>query len=284
MQVQSLSVVAPTNGCVNNCKFCVSKLHENDYGKRNKLNNAYEFSKRLQFARDNNCNTVMLTGTGEPLQNKKFLEYFANINISLRDPFQWIELQTSGVMLSNRNLTFLKSDIFVDTISLSISDIFDSKNNAEICGIKPKLYFDIDKLCKVIKEYDFNLRLSLNLSNVYNNHSPKDIFRRAKDLGADQVTLRKLYSSERNTTIDSWIKENAMEQNAFARLREFVFSNGEQLETLPFGAVKYGYDEMGVVVDEDCMSEKPKDVYKYLILRENCRLYSKWDNKSSLIF
>jgi hypothetical protein len=32
------------------------------------------------------------------------------------------------------------------------------------------------------------------------------------------------------------------------------------------------------------MNEEIKDTYKYLILRENGKLYSKWETKASLIF
>ena len=74
--------------------------------------------------------------------------------------------------------------------------------------------------------------------------------------------------------INKWIKNNQMEANAFGRLRDFVRYEGEPLEVLPFGATKYSYKGMGIVVDEDCMSKEAKDIYKYLILRENCRLIS----------
>lgn len=41
---------------------------------------------------------------------------------------------------------------------------------------------------------------------------------------------------------------------------------------------------MSTVLDEDCMSEEAKESVKYLILRPNCKLYSKWDDKGSLVF
>lgn len=40
-----------------------------------------------------------------------------------------------------------------------------------------------------------------------------------------------------------------------------------------------------MVIDEDCMAqEENKNAVKYLILRPNGHLYSKWDSKASLIF
>lgn len=83
MKIQSLSIVVPThNKCINNCKFCVSRTHENTYcdkinetakkimeGSDSYDNITYkDYFNRLQFARDNGCNVVVLTGTGEPIQ------------------------------------------------------------------------------------------------------------------------------------------------------------------------------------------------------------------------
>jgi 2-iminoacetate synthase ThiH len=74
MKIQSLSVVVPAKKCVNNCPFCVSKMHNEDYENMMYSGNLYynlyekDFIRRLDFARDNGCNTVMLTGDCEPLQ------------------------------------------------------------------------------------------------------------------------------------------------------------------------------------------------------------------------
>lgn len=288
MKIQSLSILVPTKGCVNKCKFCVSCMHENKYEKYSLLDYDFQFKKRLKFARDNNCNTAMLTGTGEALQNIRFLMDFAAINQSLPNPFLWIELQTSGVMLTDENLAFLKYTIGVDTISLSLSNVFDSKRNTEICGTSEKLAFDIDVLCKKIKEYGFNLRLSLNMTKDYDEVSPSTILDRARELGANQITFRKLYFSafsENNeeAKVDMWVRDNKMNNMKYGELRTFIKNNSEALEVLPFGATKYSNSGMGIVLDEDCMSKEVKDTYKYLILREDCHLYSRWDDKGSLI-
>ena len=31
MNIQSLSIVVPTHGCMNQCKFCVSRMHKEEY-------------------------------------------------------------------------------------------------------------------------------------------------------------------------------------------------------------------------------------------------------------
>lgn len=301
MKIQSLSIVVPTkNKCVNACKFCVSRTHTNPYCDKistvvkEYLNSSFmikwgsqnidykDYYNRLQFARDNGCNVIVLTGTGEPIQNLNFIDFFASVNSRLITPFKSIEIQTTGVMLNDENLAHLRN-IGITTISFSISNIFDSERNLELIDCHEKLKFDVFETIKLVKKYDFNLRLSLNLVNDYDKYSVKEVIDRCSELGADQVTFRKLYKSEFNSEIDKWIEDNASE-SFYNELVKYVKDNGKYLGVLPFGPSIYDIKEMSVCVDGDCMAEEAKDTYKYLILRENCKLYFRWDLKSSLVF
>ena len=293
MKIQSLSICVPTKKCPNNCHFCVAHMHKKDYKNQIESNKRFvdlytkDYKNRLMFARDNGCNTIMFTGDGEAITNMTFLEKFALWNESLPNPFRWLELQSSGILLHDENLRFLRSTIGINTISLSLSSIFSSDVNARYNRTKKSLKVDIDKVCSEIKRYDFNLRLSLNMSDVYNSVNPIDIFNRAKELGADQITFRKLYMSgvaEENEQ-NKWIEEHKYLDHKWAELRDYILKNGTALEILPFGATKYSIHDFAVVVDDDCMSTEIKgDTFKYLVLRENCKLYSKWEDKNSLIF
>jgi hypothetical protein len=244
-----------------------------------------DYMKRLRFSMDNGCNTVILTGTGEPLQNKGFLRTFSRLNALLPSPFLWIEIQTTGVMLDKENLAFLRRDIGVNTISLSISDLFNDENNADIIGIVPRLRFNLTELCALIKKYGFNLRLSLNMIKNYGDHGYYDIIRKAKELGADQITFRKLYNTHgEHETIDTWVDINKVDDIFLDYIKRLIKTTGKALNVLPFGAIKYSVEGISVVIDEDCMGENIKDTFKYLVLRENCKLYSDWADKGSLIF
>ena len=49
--------------------------------------------------------------------------------------------------------------------------------------------------------------------------------------------------------------------------------------------ISYSVMGMSTVVDEDCMAKnEEKQSWKYLILRPNCKLYTQWDDKGSLLF
>lgn len=300
MNIQSLSICVPTkNKCVNKCNFCVSRTHTNPYTDRiNKVvhnhmggdNNAQntqeyiDYYNRLQFARDNGCNVVVLTGTGEPIQNEKFLDFFSEVNATLDTPFKSIEMQTTGVMLTDEKLAHLRK-IGITTISFSISNIFDNDRNLEFIGCVPHLQFDVFETIKLVKKHDFNLRLSLNLINDYDKYTVEDVILRCEELSADQVTFRKLYKSNLNNDIDQWIEKNSS-VGFYDNLVEYVKLNGEFLGYLPFGPKIFDIREMSIVIDDDCMFQEVKDknTFKYLILRENGRLYFKWETKSSLVF
>ena len=68
------------------------------------------------------------------------------MNNQIKNPFIWIELQTSGVTLNDEKLRWLRNKVGVSTISLSLSSIFCSDKNAEYNGTPEKLKVDIDKL------------------------------------------------------------------------------------------------------------------------------------------
>lgn len=307
MNIGSISIVVPTKRCVNACKFCVSRMHDNPY---EDSFNEIAYRKRIKYAANNGVNSLILTGTGEALQNTVFLEKLLDVLNKEHHPFPNVELQTSGVLLVNTtkgvnveyqnkvtaywNVKLLK-DLGVNTISLSVSDIFDSENNWNINGTPEKLRVDLDELCRFIKVEGFNLRLSLNMTKVYNKKSSEEIFNRCKELGADQITIRKLYTSSSENEQNIWIKNNKAKDRVIERLDFFIaggtacdespiHGEGTPLYRLPFGAMVYSYDGMSIAVDDNCMSKNENEKLKYVILRENGKLYAQWDDEGSLIF
>ena len=289
MNIQSLSIVVP-GGCPNNCHYCVSKTHK-DIKYKDEISNVLEcggvsydqYINKMNFARDNGCNTVILTGEGEPVFNKSFLEAFGRMNKSLDKPFRWIELQTSGILLDDDMLKLLKN-IDVNTISLSLASFVD-KENIEYNQISKKNEFKISEVTERIKDWGFNLRLSLNATDAFDRWSPAEIFNIASVLGADQLTFRILYDDgDENSSVYQWIDKHRVNGNIITQFTSYVVSEGVQLEQLSFGPYRYSVNGISVVIDSDCMSEEVKNSLKYLILRQDCKLYTKWDDKGSLLF
>lgn len=297
MNIQSLSVCVPAKTCINNCKFCCVRIADNDFYKNNLDENLpfydlyqKDYLKRLEYTRDNGCNTVILTGNAEPQQNRSFLKTFGIINSMMKSPFRNIEIQTTGVLLDESYLRFLRNHVGVTTISLSVSCLDDDKINNDIIQSPKNHQVCLENLCKLIKKYDFNLRLSLNMTRqiLSGNETLPDysiIFNRCVELGADQVTIRKMFYTMDDNEQNKFILSNIIPDCWFDDLAQDIVSNGKYIDTLEYGAKRYSYRQMSVVVDEDCMAKSEnKQSLKYLILRPNCKLYSKWDDKASLVF
>lgn len=106
---QSLSICVPGKACVNRCKYCVACMHTDVY--KNQMNENLPFYdlyledyiRRMVYAKENDANIMMITGDIEPLQNRHFLQTLAILNRYVLPQkgctaFNWIELQTSGVL------------------------------------------------------------------------------------------------------------------------------------------------------------------------------------------
>jgi hypothetical protein len=292
VEIQSLSVVVP-GGCPNACKFCVSKLHREEYPNRIEGERAsrdlYErdWIERLQFARDNGCNTLILTGSGETGDERGF-------------PGPLLPLGTPGSPIPSagsrsrppaspgrREAPLALRIDRVSTVALSLSNGLSSEGNADYGGIPEKLRFDIDELCARVKEAGFNLRLCLNMTDAYEGAQTEAIFHRCASLGADQVTFRVLYDvdSSLSPAIHDWIVAHRASEERIGSIKEFIRERGRPLERLPYGAMRFSVMGMSTVLDDDCMSTKADaPATRYLILRPDCRLYTKWDDKGSKLF
>lgn len=302
MKIQSLSIVVPNKGCINKCPFCVSRMVNSDqYENRMDINhpcydiNVREYLKRLRFVAENGCQTIILTGTSEPQQNKQFLATFALLHQQIGSPFTNIEMQTTGFRLDcDRDyIRFLRNFVGVNTIALSINSLND-KANCEMLGHPTKYVagsegeyvplLQISRLCDLLKEYDFNIRCCFNLSDAFNGVEPSELFGKARaDYHADQITFRQLYSAKADTEQDLWIQKHPI-SGGFVKAMRVYLADCPQIGKTMYGATCYDVNGMSVIYDTDCMGKNPEtDVKKYLILRPNCHLYSQWDSPASLV-
>lgn len=287
MKIQSLSVVVPGKGCINNCQCCVSKMSADNKVYKNQLeeNLAFydlylnDYIKRLEFCRDNGCNTLMLTGNIEPQQNKRFLVDFGIMMRLMCNPFRNIEMQTTGALIDNTMLRFLRNHVGVSTISMSIFSFSNIDN--QVCRTGPEL--NIKEFCGMVKLYDFNLRLSINLTCCFRGRSPEWIFDNAKELGADQVTLRKLYNANDESPQSDWVRKNIIDERTYSELCGYV-SAAPALRQLEYGQTAHQINGISVILDDDCMAKGDNTDFKYLIIRPNGKLYSSWDDPAGLIF
>ena len=267
MKVQSLSIVVPNKECMNKCPFCVARMvNSNVYENKMSINdphydiNVREYLKRLKFVADSGCQTIILTGTSEPQQNKQFLATFALLHQMIGSPFTNIEISVNSIIPEFNN------------------DILGH-------GLKDK-QLDVERLCGLLREYDFNIRICCNLTSEFNPYElPIDqLFEKLKDnYHADQVTFRKMYASDKDTPQAAWLNIHEFPFHLEDELVKYLKSCPSIGSTL-YGATIRDVNGMSVIYDEDCMGKNPdSDVKKFLILRPNCHLYSQWDSKASLV-
>ena len=292
MNIQSFSIVVPNKECMNKCPFCVSRMvNSNIYPNLISIDhstydyNVREYLKRMKYVADSGCKTLMLTGTSEPQQNKQFLNTFALLHEILGKPFTNIEMQTTGVLLDKRPdyLRFLKNFVGVNTVAVSLSSIF-KEINSDLIGN----YVDVKELCRMLKDYGFNVRICCNLTKCFDNDESDPQFLLGflkKDFYADQVTFRKMYVDSYYTEQGKWLERNKIDERYVKRLAKYLMQFPVACQTVYGTDIRY-IGGMSVIFDDDCMGKSPKkdNTVKYLILRPNCKLYSSWDDPASLVF
>jgi len=267
--ITSLQVFVPTHHCVNDCKSCIAKI-SNQHKFKTLINNIDKtYLESLKKVKSMGCNDIIFTGNGEPIQNKKFLKKIGELNNTLNDPFT-LEIQTTGVLLNNKNLDFL-SKIGVKIISLSVFDIFDNDNNLSIMRVKEKLKFNLEKLVNRIKNYNFILRISINLINVYDNKI-NDLFKKIDILKPDQLTFRTMWSNDIDHQINTWINNNKCSNDTIFQILSY-------LKNYKISKNIFNYNNISIYMNEDCMKDNfNMENSGYLILRSDGKLYNKWSD------
>lgn len=285
MSIQSLSILVPCGDhCWNNCSFCVSRAHSEDYGQSiiTANNIPQSYLDRVQFARDAGCDSLILTGTTEPQQNLPFIYRFLNLNRTLRTPFYNITIQTTGSGITQTELERM-SMAGINTLALSVSSFDDITNWNIIHTPGNKRILSLVSLISYAKYYNMNVRLCVNLTDAFINYRPANFFEYATLNHVDQLTFRKIYSTNSGPQAD-WIAAHEFPEEKFKEINNYVCTTGKPINRLPFGAIKYDVNGISTVVDDDCMSQHNIEEIRYYILRDNGHLYSRWDSTASLIF
>lgn len=288
MNIQSLSIVVPTGKCWNHCAFCVSHMHHEDYGTcilHNNQPTPRSYLNRIEFVRDEGCNSMIFTGTAEPQQNLEFIFKLLDCNKTLRKPFYNITIQTTGSNLHYEDIKNLANE-GVTTLALSISSVIDARNWDIIHTPEKARMMTLTKLIETAKEFNMNVRACFNLTDEFALANPKDYFNWCKSKRVDQVTFRKIYA-DGNGPEAEWVRSHEFPQEKFDAIKDYITENGTPIARLPYGFIQYSVHGISTVIDSNCMDVKTEDnleEMKYAILRPNGHLYSAWNTKGSLIF
>lgn len=304
MDIQSLSICCPSpTGCINRCKTCTARQHDNPY--ENKYDGTkiecFEYwedvKKRMMYAQKQGCQTMMLTGSNEPQQNRRWLETLYHVMQSLPEKFVNIEMQTTGALLDYDYIAYLKR-FGVTTIAISAFNIYDNVTNRMIEENADK-GLNLEALCGRITSMGITLRLCLNVTDyisedIRNIDDPDPfnfesevtkLLNRCHTLGANQVTFRKMWSAP-GTPEAEWINNNCkFDDYIINAVNKEVTNHGTLICKLPYGANRYDFCGFSIVVDTDSMAKDENNLAtKYYIIREDGKMYSSWDSKASIVF
>lgn len=298
MKIQSLSICCPAKKCINHCATCTARQHSNPYtDKYSSLKKCDSFKYwedvilRMKLVREHGCDTIMLTGSNEPQQNRRWLESLFLAMKTLPNPYPNIEMQTTGAFMDFDYIQYLHA-CGLNTLAISTFNIFDDAVNRKIeqCADTKLCIAD---LCENAYYFDMDIRLCINVTDwalcghtmATPRQSVEDILDRCAELYAKQVTFRKMWSNKGTPEAD-WISKNCThDEEILTAVKEIVTEKGTLLKTLPYGAGLYKYKGFTIVVDTDSMAkEETNTALKYVIIREDGKAYSSWDDPSSLIF
>lgn len=247
----NLQITVPYRTCPFKCPFCIAN-NPNTLGKYNDLystdKKAYfsaldETIKRLYLANYFKPITIVVTGDTEPTLNQPFLvDVVSHIREHHSIAIESIELQTA-------NTTYVRgylrdNAIMFDVIGLSMY------NEQQIeYAMESELYRQ-DKHTFVRPTIILNSAIYEARLGVVS----WDSLRKYK-----QVTFKVLQDSD-NPQIQAWIEKN--------KFKDY------QMRLLDHDIAKLVYAGVSVRVDRDCMDTKGGQ--RYVIFRENGKLYKDW--------
>ncbi|MEF2175365.1 MAG: radical SAM protein [Candidatus Absconditabacteria bacterium] len=282
----SLQILIPSM-CLNNCIFCISRLNKTNGNYENKLGNNFDnaeyvqsYINQIKKAINEGYNNIIITSDGEPILNIRFLKFLGKIFEENKIQYNDFEIQTSGVGLKQKHLDLLKS-IGIKLISISLSNIFDNKLNAFYNQTKQGYEINIDKICAGLIENGFKLRLSLNMTNSYNNILTDKIIQRAMDLGANQLTFRRLYPGDNNSEDYKNILNNSVKQSKEREIIQYLHDNCNEKYMINQSEKLYYKGNLSILYITDCMAQNSD---RYRILKPDCKLYKSWEQDAKPIY
>jgi len=283
MKAQNLTISLPNNGCDKNCPYCISKI--TGYCEADKELMEMNVNKVINIAKAAQITSVLFTSKGEPFfYGKKSEDDFFEFLLTEFDEFP-IEIQTNGIKLEKqiKRSTFFES--YIDIFSISIDSI------EQLMSLK--------SLCTEINKINKTSRACINVSNLINPAvSFYDIFKMVKQIGFDQMTLRKIMYpttikncndlSKEQQKIINWIDNNASDEQYEALKVDAMIATQDRgilLRTLPYGAKVYDIEGIAVSYSDECIQETNNDNdIRSLIFMEDGHLYTSWNSKASRLF
>lgn len=275
----TLTLVAGTRACPNDCPICISKMtNQNGVDYQKIPINIDALRHSIQIALNHNTQNVLITGKGEPtLYPGQICQYLIEMK---GKPFDKRELQTEGSNISRKGMDdFLETWKALDLNFIAISIFhYDSEKNQNM--FKNTKGYDIPKLIKKLIDFKFNIRLSCVLTNgnIDNQKEVSNLIRFAKDNGVMQLSLRTVDVPRKtlnSLAADETIKHR-INNEKYSKILNYIKS-GTICDKLPHGAEVYEVDGQNVCITTGLTADAGKDDIRQLIFFPQGILTGSWE-------
>jgi hypothetical protein len=279
VKTQTLSICVPNTGCTRACPYCISKITGNTELTPLFLENIHS-GKLETFARNTGVTNILLSGKGDPLKSRMWLDILTKNQFIRKYP---LELQTNGDLLDQ---DVLEDILTVNTVALSVDSIRQFLNLWEkISWLKKR-----DKVVRIT----YLLRYANEwMGQEHDRHDStlNSILAWCKESKVDQLTFRRITYPNTILTVSpevKWIDKNVPlpeSQKWFDNIQAHIRKFGNKIRQLNFGTSVYDMRGVAVTAFDYCVQElAAEDDIRTLIYQEDGHLYTSWSSKASIIF
>lgn len=291
MQYRTFSVVVGTMACNARCPFCVARMTPT-FGLGNKPTEIdwVAFQKACRLARDGGCETVMLTGNGEPTlfpgQIRAYLESLKGYG------FSNVELQTNGIPIAEAKLfgddeLSAWSNLGLKLIAISVAH-FDPEKNRQIFLPHRQSYIDLPALIARLRGHGIRVRLTCIMARGFVDSSAElvKMLAFAREHGVDQVTATpvNIPQESRDEIALRWTQKHYLRPEEMEDIRSYLAVHGRILSSMKHGAVVYEVNGQNLCLSNCLTKDEPGALdRRNLIFFPNGTLSTDWQDESAVI-
>lgn len=258
MKFHMLSVVIGDTACYSNCPFCVSgEKICNENMNLPPLDSIHwkRFRVATKLAAKSGVDTVMLTSRGETtLYRNEISRYLKELRYT--DEFPFVELQTNGVLLAKEWDKQSGIDVrgwFEDgltTVTISMVSMHPEINSKIYTNGKE--YIDVKELVHNLHKVGLSVRLTCVMCKDWMD-TPElvlEFIEYAKEIGAEQVTMRPVNDEYRRLSAHNWILNHKLTTEQEIAIWNCLKDNGTELLKLPRVGTVFDVNGQNVMFSE----------------------------------
>lgn len=285
VKIETFSILAGSMACNARCPFCVSKMTpENGMTLKEPDVNWKAFDDVCRYAKNNDIQTAMITGKGEPAL---FPEQISNFMEVLKDyRFPSVELQTNGIPIADDKNDFEKylnhwHKCGMRTIAISIVH-YDAEKNRQVYLPYRKSYIDLPGLIEFLHDdrRRFNVRLACIMLDgfVDDPQGVKRLMDYARENLVEQITIRPVNKPEesRDPEVRKYVEEHKLSNARVLEIKGYLDSNGRVLKTFPYGGAVYDINGQNVCITNSLTHDRNKGSMRQLIFFPDGQVMESW--------